>query len=225
MTRDAESAWDWEYKRGRYRDDPAVALVDDIIRAAESLGSGSRSGLYIGCGNGRNYIPLVERGLDLVGLDISGEAIAQLTKRLPKRAERLVHGDFRSLASGRTYPLVIGIQVFQHGTRSEAHANLARAKRLVEPGGLFCLRVNAVSTDPWPAHDVIEEFTDGGFTIRYLAGAKDGLPIHFFSRHEIQDLFGGWEEQLPLRLDVTARAAPAPGQWSQWEGIWRRTLE
>lgn len=26
----------------------------------------------------------------------------------------------------------------------------------------------------------------------------------------------------PLRLDQTERDAPATGQWSQWEGIWRR---
>jgi hypothetical protein len=33
---------------------------------------------------GENYIPLVEGGLDLIGLDISGEAISQLRKRLPE---------------------------------------------------------------------------------------------------------------------------------------------
>lgn len=223
MSRNAESAWNREYERGRYRDEPPTAFAEDILGATDLLGSGSRNGLYVGCGNGRNYVPLVERGLDLVGLDISGEAIAQLAKRLPERTDRLIHGDLRSLPPGRTYPIVIGIQVFQHGNRNDAHANLVHAKLLVQPSGLFCLRVNAVGTDLWPAHEIIEESADGGFTVRYLEGQKDGLPIHFFSRVELQDLFDGWEEVVSLKLDKTARTAPAPGQWSQWEGIWRRT--
>jgi hypothetical protein len=66
---------------------------------------------------GENYIPLVEGGLDLIGLDISGEAISQLRKRLPETTEQLVHGDLRTLPSGHTYAVVIGIQVFQHGSR------------------------------------------------------------------------------------------------------------
>jgi SAM-dependent methyltransferase len=222
VIQDAESAWDREYERGRYLDEPPIGFVDDILEASNSRGTGTQCGLYIGCGNGRNYIPLVEGGLDLDGLDISGEAISQLRKRLPERADRLFHGDLSSVPSGRRYDVVIGIQVFQHGTRSQAHANLALAKQLVEPTGLFCLRVNAAGTDVWPEHDITEESPDGGFTVRYLAGPKIGLPIHFFSRQEIQDLFVDWDELLPLRLDVTSRVAPAPGQWSQWEGVWRR---
>jgi hypothetical protein len=222
--REPESAWDREYERGRYLDEPPVSFVDDILEAASALGSGPLSGLYIGCGNGRNYVPLVEGGLDLDGLDISGEAISQLRKRLPERADRLFHGDLSSLPARQRYEVVIGIQVFQHGTRSEAHANLVRAKQLVEPSGLFCLRVNAAGTDLWPEHEVMEETSDGGLTIRYLAGPKMGLPVHFFSRQEIQDLFVGWDERLPLRLDATVRVAPAPGHWSQWEGVWRRAF-
>lgn len=221
MTRDAETAWDREYELGRYRDESPVAFVDDVLEAVRVLGPGHGTGLYIGCGNGRNYVPLIEGGLDLIGLDISGEAISQLRERLPQRADRLVHGDLRTLPSGQTYAVVIGIQVFQHGDRNEAHANLALAKGLVAPGGLFCLRVNAVETDVWPAHDVVEEAPDDSFTVRYLDGPKNGLLVHFFSRQEIEDLFVGWLAQLPLRLNRTSRASPEPGKWSQWEGIWR----
>jgi trans-aconitate methyltransferase len=222
VTQDAETAWDRAYELGRYRDEPPVAFADDILEAVRVLGPRPGMGLYIGCGNGRNYVPLIEGGLDLIGLDISGEAISQLRERLPQRADRLVHGDMRALAPGQAYVVVIGIQIFQHGDRREAHANLARAKGLVAPGGLFCLRVNAVETDVWPAHDVVEEAPDGSFTVRYLDGPKSGLLVHFFSRREIEDLFVGWRTQLPLRLKRTSRASPEPGRWSQWEGIWRR---
>jgi hypothetical protein len=222
MTRGLESAWDREYRRGRYRDEAPVAFVDDILAAVRSLHPASRTGLYVGCGNGRNYGPLVESGLDLVGLDISGEAIAQLRDRFPERKDRLVHGDLRSLPLGRAFGVVIGIQVFQHGNRREALDNLALAKERVIPGGIFCLRVNAVGTDVWPAHQVVESFPDRSFTVRYLDGPKRGLFVHFFSRREIEDQFLGWKALLPLRRDRTERGSPELGQWTQWEGIWRQ---
>jgi hypothetical protein len=50
-----------------------------------------------------------------------------------------------------------------------------------------------------------------------------GLLIHFFARAELAELFApDFVPVLGLRLDRTRRTPPEPGQWSQWEGIWRR---
>ena len=62
--------WDAEYRGGRY-----VAALDDAPSAREGVG------LYVGCGNGRNYLPLVDAGLRLIGLDLSPEALRQLAAR------------------------------------------------------------------------------------------------------------------------------------------------
>ena len=88
---DAAAAWDAEYTAGRYSCEPPVAFTGDILAAAQQ--AGLTRGLYIGCGNGRNYLPLVADGLDLTGVDISAAAIAQLAARAPDRADRLVCGD------------------------------------------------------------------------------------------------------------------------------------
>jgi len=48
-------------------------LHPDIIAAARQ--AGVARGLYIGCGNGRNYLLLTAARLDLTGLDISAAAI------------------------------------------------------------------------------------------------------------------------------------------------------
>jgi SAM-dependent methyltransferase len=179
-------------------------------------------GLYIGCGNGRNYLPLVAGGLDLTGLDVSAAAIAQLTARVPDRRDHLVHGDLSSLPATAAYPLVVGIQVFQHGDRAAAHAHIRAAQRRLMPGGLFCLRVNATATDVWSRHEVTEHHPDGGFTVRYLAGPKQGLLIHFFTGAELNGLFAdGFTPVLPPRLRQIRRDPPRRGQWSQWEAIWR----
>jgi SAM-dependent methyltransferase len=144
----AAASWDAEYAAGRYAGEPPVAFTRDILAAARR--ATVSSGLYIGCGNGRNYLPLVAGGLDLTGLDISPAAIAQLAARAPGRRDRLFCGDLDALPAAARYPLVIGIQVFQHGDRAAAHAHIRAAQRRVSPGGLFCLRVSATAT---PAAD------------------------------------------------------------------------
>ncbi|HUY52591.1 MAG TPA: methyltransferase domain-containing protein [Streptosporangiaceae bacterium] len=100
------TAWDAEYKAGRYTGEPPVAFVQEILAAAHE--AGLAYGLYIGCGNGRNYLPLVAAGLDLTGLDISTAAIAQLAARASDRCDRLLCGNLTALPTDARYPLVCG---------------------------------------------------------------------------------------------------------------------
>lgn len=219
VARSTAEAWNEEYRHGRYTDEPPVGFVGDILQAAgrENISTG----LYIGCGNGRNLLPLLDGGLDLLGLDVSGEAIRQLAQARPDRASHLVHGDLEALPPGRRWPLVVGIQVFQHGDRRETHEHIRMVQERVEAGGLLCVRVNAVGTDVWPAHEIVERNPDEGFSVRYTAGPKNGLTIHFFGGAELDTLFNGWTRVLPLRSQRTERIPPGIGQWTQWEAIWR----
>ncbi len=216
-----ESRWDAEYRGGRYAGEESVSLVQEIIDATRSHPPPTEVGIYIGCGNGRNYVPLVEAGLDLVGLDVSRAAIEQLSRRMPERSSRLIHGDLSALDPASTFGMVIGIQVFQHGTESEAQAHVRAALRLLMPGGLFCVRVNAVGTEIEYRHAVLTESAEAGLTIRYDEGPKRDLAIHFFAREEIDSLTDGLVPILPLRIQRTFRHKPSAGHWDQWEGIWQ----
>jgi predicted TPR repeat methyltransferase len=213
------ASWDREYAGGRYRHEPPVAFVADILAAARQ--AGLASGLYIGCGNGRNYEPLVRGGLDLTGLDISDVALRQLSARMPERRGSLVHGDLSALPGQARYGIVVGIQVFQHGDTEAAHAHLRAAQARVASGGLMAVRVNAAGTDIAFAHQVTGR-NDDGLTIRYRDGPKAGLEIHFFGEAELRGFFAtGFEPVMPLRPQITRRQPPETGQWTQWEGIWR----
>jgi SAM-dependent methyltransferase len=218
----AADAWDVEYAAGRYGDEPPLPFVADVLAAVREHELLGAEGLYVGCGNGRNYLPLVQAGLDLVGLDVSTTALAQLAERAPERSKRLIHGDLSVLPAGAIYPLVVGIQVFQHGDRATAHHHIRAAQARLMPGGLFCLRVNAVGTELEYDHDLVEQDGDGGFTVRYRAGPKRGLLIHFFAESELDALFAGYDVVLAPRVSQTWRVPAERGQWSQWEAIYRK---
>ena len=221
MINPVAASWDREYAAGRYSSEQPVPFINDILAAARTLGL--RDGIYIGCGNGRNYLPLVAGGLDLLGVDISSVAIQQLRQRCPERTDRLVCGDVGSLPVGAVYGVVLGIQVFQHGDRDQAHELIRAAQARVAIGGLMAVRVNAVGTNIALAHQLVESFPDGGFTVQYREGPKEGLPIHFYARSELEAFFrGDFDIVFAPRLVATQRRPPETGQWSQWEGIWRR---
>lgn len=221
MDENVAASWNAEYANGRYRDEPPVRFVEDILTVARR--HQLTKGLYIGCGNGRNLIPLLDAGLDLVGLDISTTAIAQLCRRRPDRAGDLIAGDLTALPASARYDLVVGIQVFQHGTRHETHDLLAAAAARVAPGGLLCVRVNATDSDIDKNHHRVEDNPDGSFTVCYHSGPKAGLNIHFFTADELRDVIGtSFTEDVALRSHGTPRTPPGCGQWFQWEAIWQR---
>lgn len=221
----AAVAWNAEYTQGRYLHEPALPFVEDILRAAADHGLARAAALDIGAGNGRNLRRLLQAGLDVTALDISEVAIAQLAQEFPQRRDRLIHGDLSALPELARWDLVVGIQVFQHGDRATCHGHIRAAQARVAPDGLFAVRVNASQTDLWPAHQVIEPAQAAdGTTIRYLEGPKSGLLIHFFDIAELTALFtDGFAPVLSPRLVSQPREAPAPGQWTQIEAIWRRT--
>ncbi len=180
-------------------------------------------GLYVGCGNGRNYVALVDAGLNLIGLDISKEAIAQLRVGHPHLGPDLVQADFREFESESLFDYIVAIQVFQHGTGDTVRSMFGRSAKLLKRGGLLFVRVNSASTDVYHSHRVVERGDRGGFTVRYTEGSKCGLSIHFLSLLELQEILDPWFTGLvPTREQATFRQSPKRGSWAQWEGVWVR---
>ena len=63
----------------------------------------------------------------------------------------------------------------------------------------------------------------GSITICYDEGPKQGQPIHFYAREELQARTeADFETILAPREAVMQRVPPKSGSWTQWEAIWRR---
>ena len=143
----AAARWDAEYRDGRYAEEPPVAFVDRILAVLEGSPLRSSTGLYVGCGNGRNLLTLADAGLRLYGLDLSAESLRQLAARNPALSERLICADFRTWDSQLRFGYVIAIQVFQHGVAADIAGYFEKVTAVLAPGGLLILRVNSASTD------------------------------------------------------------------------------
>jgi SAM-dependent methyltransferase len=220
----AARRWDDEYRGGRYGNEAPIPFVQTILSTLRDRGAARDGvGLYVGCGNGRNYLPLVDAGLTLYGVDVSPEAIRQLAERRPAQRPRLVCADFRRFDIEATFSYLIAIQVFQHGGEDDASEYFARAWRLLSPGGLLFVRVNGAATDVFHRHTVVERNRFGGYTVRYDEGPKRDLLVHFYSREELLERTRETFRVLaPPREEVVPREPPKTGCWVQWETVWER---
>jgi len=216
--------WDAEYRQGRYAAEPPLPFVGQILAMLqEHQEAFEGAGLYVGCGNGRNYLPLVDAGLQLYGLDLSPEALKHLTEQRSTLAPYLICEDFRHFQNAIPFSYLIAIQVFQHGNTADAATYFSKAAALLRPGGLFFLRVNSTTTRIYHAHTIVERNEQGGFTIQYQEGPKRGLHVHFYARDE---LYGLTQETFRVisepHEDVIQRMPPKTGTWSQWEMVCER---
>ncbi len=220
----AARRWDEEYRRGRYADEAPLPFVRTIVQVLRAAGlAGAALGLYVGCGNGRNYLPLVDAGLSLYGLDVSPEALRQLAARRPELSGRLLRGDFQDFKPPGPLAYLIALQVFQHGTQADAARFFERVGALLAPGGIFFVRVNSAATQVVRRHAVLERCEHGGFSVRYLEGPKDGMAIHFYTRSELDALTRArFVTVVEPREDIIHRAPPEHGFWAQWEAVYRR---
>lgn len=228
MSDPSQKYWQGEYgERGRYEGEPPIPFVDEITDMVKERYPDGAEGMYIGCGNGRNYLPLVDNGLDLVGIDYAGNAIKQiLAKRKDLRGKVRVE-DFVYMESDDKYDYIVALQVFQHGLAATARENFARAHGFLKPDGLLFLRINSVSTQittEYTREGASEDREFGGFSARYREG-RLGKLVHFFTREELEDIAQetGFEIIVPLREVDMPRNDEANTHWTQWESVWQAT--
>jgi SAM-dependent methyltransferase len=139
------SLYDHEYKRRR----EDVRWYRSL--ATRELGKPSARGtiLELGCGSGRTLLPLVRDGWRVTGVDAAPAMLERCRQRLARLGKEaatratLVRADFRELALGERFPLVIcPFNAFMHlYTREDVERFLAVVHAHLAPGGLFAFDV------------------------------------------------------------------------------------
>jgi len=101
--------------------------------------------LDLGCGVGRNLIPLVKQEFSVSGIDYAPEAIKQTSEILKKEnlKAQLIEGDIYKILPYKNdfFDAVISVQVIQHAYEKDILKALKEIYRVLKPGGLIFITV------------------------------------------------------------------------------------
>ncbi len=120
-----------EWHQGLMDDEGAVAALADL--------AGDEPALEYGVGTGRLAVPLAERGVEVVGVDISPEMLAKLKEKTA--AVTVVEADMTTVALDREFAVayIAFNAIFVLETQEEQVALFRNAARHLRPGGRFVL--------------------------------------------------------------------------------------
>jgi SAM-dependent methyltransferase len=116
-------------------------IDDATIGFLKALSGTPPRALELAIGSGRVAVPLMEAGVSVTGIDISGEMVALLRDKPGGEKIPVVFGDFADVDVDQTFPLVYLpfntlFALLDQARQVECFQNVARA---LEPGGRFVL--------------------------------------------------------------------------------------
>jgi SAM-dependent methyltransferase len=121
-----------------------TALLEE--KAIEAGLAGSRL-LDVACGTGNTIVPMLERGYDVTGVDVS-EAMLAVARRKTGGRARLMAGDMRELPMIGEFDLAwcLGDALNYLSTEAELTAALTGMRRNLAPDGVVVFDVNTLGT-------------------------------------------------------------------------------
>jgi len=122
--------------------------VAGLLSVARRHGLRGRRVLDVGCGTGKSFAPLLERGFDVAACDISPAMVARARKRRGLDPERVVVADMRDLPALGTFDLVTCLDDAVNYLLSpeDLAAAFASVARVLALGGLYVFDVNSLAT-------------------------------------------------------------------------------
>lgn len=198
--------------------------VDPVVDFLADLAEGG-SLLELGVGTGRIALPLVRRGLEVDGIDMS----VAMTDRLRSKGDGdkvgITIGDFASFSTGKKYSVAyLVFNTIMNLTTQEAQvACFQNVANHLEPGGLFVIEVSIPKLQRLPVGETIRPYkmTDSRMSFDEYSVADQGLISHHFTLTD-----GIWDRMsIPFRyvwpdeLNLMARLAGMSlyGRWSGWK--------
>lgn len=128
-----------------------AADLDDVGFYVEAARAVDGPALELGCGTGRVYLPTLAAGVDVDGVDLSGEMLSVLRERAAAEGlePSVRRADVTDFAVDREYDLVtFPFRGFLHLTdRTDQVAALRRVRETLATGGRFVLDFFAPSFD------------------------------------------------------------------------------
>lgn len=186
--------WDERYRKGRFEWGEQQTLVAEVARDTMEK-RGFKRVLDVGCGYGRDCIYLARAGFDVVGIDVSAEAL-RLARDWAKGDGLKIdfmHMDITDNGfEDSRFDTVIMFNTFHFMLEKVREKSISEINRILRGGGLL---VQAMFSRGEKGFGQGREVEANTFE------CKPGRPVHFFSEAEIRNAFAGFTIE---RLDEVA---------------------
>ena len=132
--------------------------LGSLIPAARRCGLRGRRVLDLGCGTGKSFLPLLERGWHVTGVDASAGMLAVARAKAP--LARLAQEDVRRLPRIGSFDLVLALDDVANYLLggAELRAAFAGVRRNLAPRGVFVFDCNTLTSyrDFFAAEEAVE---------------------------------------------------------------------
>jgi SAM-dependent methyltransferase len=137
----------WDSEAARHYDTPGTGMfapdvLGPTVERLAALAAGGRV-LEFAIGTGRVAVPLMERGVPVTGIELSGPMIEQLRTKVDEQTIPVVAGDMATLRVPGQYTLVYLVfnTISNLLTQAEQVACFRNAARHLTPGGCFVIEL------------------------------------------------------------------------------------
>lgn len=172
---------------------------EDIERVIGFLEENGVEGvLDLGCGVGRNLIPLAREGFNVSGIDLSPEGIKQVNGFLEKEgleAKLRVGNIFEGLPyEDDSFDAIISIQVLQHGKVDQIKRGISEVERVLVPNGLIFITLCGRYSQGKARYCLVKTARKiGDRTYIPTQGSEIGLPHFIYNKALIIEHFRNFE--------------------------------
>jgi SAM-dependent methyltransferase len=198
--------------------DPAVTFLAEL--------AGSGAALELGIGTGRVALPLIQRGVEVHGIDLSPEMIRRLRSKPSGDAIAVTVGDFATTKVEGTFALAYLVfnTIMNLTSQDEQIACFENVAAHLEPGGSFVVEVAVPELQRLPPGETVRAFrltrSRLGFDEIDVA-TQTGTSRHYLVDGDRVDVFTvPFRYVWPSELDLMARLAGLT-LWHRWND-WNR---
>jgi hypothetical protein len=201
------------------------SAVDPVVDVLASLAGAGRA-LEFAIGTGRIALPLAARGVDVAGIELSPDMIAQLRAKSGGSSLDVTLGSFADTRVAGPFALVYLVfnTIGNVTTQAEQVATFANAAAHLSPGGTFVIEVGIPELRRLPPgqNTLVFEAREGKWGIDEYDFVAQGLVSHHF-----KDRGDGHDERtsmpfryaFPAEFDLMAQLAGLTlrSRWADWD--------
>ncbi len=217
MSRDSRRDWA-SYEPTRIPTKTELPELEAFLGKVRITADGGRL-LDLGCGSGQVSRMLVERGFEVVGVDINEAAIrgGAAAENLELHVRDIASRDGLDLTGPPFRIVVCQLVVSVVGGVAEREALLGNAFDALEPGGWLYLSASEVSDDVNPEYRKLyqDDFPDTRERYSYFSRDDDGNILymtHHFTGPELGALFDGTGFELTRLSSKTESSSRRPDE-------------